>query len=135
MLHQLVWHFYHNQQILLAKSIKNINTNIYGCIAGYTTLGETIEETLKRETYEEVGVFIKNISYINSQYWPFPDSLMFGFIAEYDSGIIKIDKTELIDAAWFSIDKLPDLPPKTSISYMLIEHYLKNLHLYKHNKY
>lgn len=118
---------YKNDEILLAKS--NFSTaNVYGCISGFVNPNENLEAALKREVNEEVGLQIKNIKYVASQYWPFPNSLMVGFFAEYLGGDIVVDKTELKDANWFKvseINKLPQLPNKISISRYLIDEFCK----------
>ena len=67
----------------------------YALIAGFVEPGESIEEAVHREVSEEVGIKIKNLKYLKSQSWPFPNSLMLGFEAEYDSGDIKVDGDEI----------------------------------------
>ena len=76
---------------------------------------------MRREIEEEVGIKVKNIRYFGSQPWPFPDSLMIGFTAEYESGEIRVDETEIGDAGWFDPDKLPTIPGKISIARKLID--------------
>ena len=90
-------------------------------IAGFVEPGETLEECVKREVMEEVGIRVKNIKYFGSQPWPFPNSLMIGFTAEYESGEITADGTEISEAGWYSIDGLPEIPPKMSISREIID--------------
>ena len=68
--------------------------------------GETIEAAVKRETFEESGIIVKNIRYVTSQPWPFPASLMIGCIAEAESKTILIDKYEIEDARWFSREEI-----------------------------
>ena len=77
--------------------------------------------------FEEVGVKVKNVEYFNSQPWPFPHSLMVGYLAEYDSGEIVVDGKEIIQADWFDIDNLPVVPPKFSIAGRLIEETQKRM--------
>ena len=67
---------------------------------------------------------VKNIQYVTSQPWPFPNSLMIGFHAEYDSGDIVIDEKEIVEAGWWPVSKLPMIPPVGSISRNLIDHYV-----------
>jgi NAD+ diphosphatase len=107
-------------QILLANS-KRFPVNFYSTLAGFVEPGETLEECVKREILEEVGITVKNIRYFGSQPWPFPDSLMIAFTAEFAGGEIRIDDVEIADAGWFSPDNLPLIPPKISIARKLID--------------
>ena len=93
-------------QILLARSTR-FKSGFYSVLAGFVEPGETLEECVKREVREEVGVEVKNIRYFGSQPWPFPHSLMVGFIADYESGELKIDPVEIVEAGWFSVDRQP----------------------------
>jgi NAD+ diphosphatase len=111
-------------KILMAKH-SSATGNPYGLIAGFLEPGETIEDAVGRETLEEVGIKIKNIKYFGSQPWPFPDSLMIAYTAEYDSGKIQVDGKEIIDAQWFTASDLPRIPHKMSIAGELIEWYIK----------
>ena len=106
-------------EILLARH-KNRNDEVYSCIAGFVEMGETIENAVYREVLEETGLKVKNIRYVGSQAWPFPDQLMLAFRAEYENGTIKIQEDELLDARWFSRDSLPKTPPPGSVAYKLI---------------
>jgi NAD+ diphosphatase len=116
----LIWR---EDEILLARS-SHFSTGVYSILAGFVEPGETLEQTVAREVKEEVGLTIKNLQYIASQPWPFQSNLMLGFIAEYDSGDIIIDKTELEDAQWFHISNLPTLPNAASLSRRLIDDYI-----------
>ena len=107
-------------RVLLAR-LKRFTEELYSVIAGFVEPGETLEETVQREIEEEVGIRVKNIRYFGSQPWPFPDSLMIGFTAEYESGEIRIDETEITDARWFEPDSLPTIPGKISIARKLID--------------
>jgi NAD+ diphosphatase len=98
----------------------------YGLIAGFVEAGETLEEAVQREILEEVGLHVKNIQYFGSQAWPFPNSLMLGFTAEYDSGEITVDGNEIAHARWFGVEELPELPSRISIARELIDWYLEN---------
>ena len=106
-------------QVLLVKN-KNGASNFYSCIAGFVEHGEPIEKTVEREVAEETGISVKNIKYIGSQPWPYPDQLMLAFTADYESGSIKIQEEELQDAAWFDKDSLPIIPNPGSVAYNLI---------------
>ena len=74
--------------------------------------------------FEEVGIRICNIRYFGSQPWPFPNSLMLGFTAEYDSGEFVLEEEEIADANWFPANDLPQLPPKISIARKLIDAFI-----------
>lgn len=109
-------------QILLARNKKFAN-HMFSVISGFVDPGETLEECVKREIKEEVGIEVKNIRYFGSQPWPFPDSLMIGFTAEYAGGEIKTDGEEIVEAKWFTRDTLPYLSPKSTIARELIDWY------------
>ncbi len=113
-----------DNRILLAHS-RRFPGKFYSTLAGFVEPGETLEECVEREVREEVGIIVKNIRYFGSQPWPFPDSLMIGFTAEYARGEIKIDNNEIADAGWFSPEDLPPIPPKISIARQLIDWFSK----------
>ncbi|MCK4109014.1 NAD(+) diphosphatase [Acinetobacter radioresistens] len=110
-------------EILLAQSVRN-RGKMYGLIAGFVEVGETLEDAVRRETLEEVGLHLKNIRYLASQPWPFPSNLMLAFHAEYESGDIKLQEEEISDARFFRFDKLPEIPFKGSIAHSMIMHVL-----------
>ncbi|KWX69406.1 NUDIX hydrolase [Paenibacillus riograndensis] len=114
-----------DNRILLAHSPHFVN-NMYGLIAGFVEPGETLEDCVQRETMEEVGIKVKNIRYFASQQWPFPHSLMVGFLAEYESGEITVDGEELDHADWFELDRLPVIPSPVSIARKLIDWVVEN---------
>jgi len=93
----------------------------YSVVAGFVEPGETLEECASREVGEEVGIQIKNVRYFGSQPWPFPNSLMIGFTAEYAGGEFDLEASEIAEAGWFAADALPGLPPKMSIARRLID--------------
>lgn len=111
-------------EILLARS-PNFPPGLYGLVAGFVEPGESAEAAVVREIREEVGIEVRNINYFGTQAWPFPNSLMIGFTAEYESGEIQPDGVEIEDAGWFSAEGLPVLPGKISISRKLIDHFLQ----------
>ena len=108
------------EEILLARASR-FKDCLYSVIAGFVEPGESLEDTVKREVKEEAGIEIRNIRYFGSQPWPFPDSLMIGFTAEYAGGEIRVDGEELVEAAWFTVDELPEIPGKISIARALID--------------
>ncbi len=109
---------------------------LYSALAGFLEPGESIEEAVRRETLEEVGIEVANVRYVASQPWPFPSSLMIGCFAEAASGEITLDREELLDARWFTraelaaalgaqaagkeLDGAPLLPPPLAIAHTLM---------------
>lgn len=111
------------ERFLLAHSPR-FKTGFYSTLAGFIEAGESAEQALRREVYEEVGLHLGRLHYLGSQSWPFSHSLMLGYLAEYQAGDIRLDKEEITDAAWFGPDDLPLLPPQFAISRQLIDYYL-----------
>lgn len=111
--------------LLMAKHSYNL-VDRYVLIAGFIEAGETIEEAVHREIKEEVGINVKNLRYFSSQSWPFPNSLMIGFICEYDIGEIKVDNHEIIDAKWFKKEEIDQFPSNISISSQLVQYFIDN---------
>ena len=109
-----------NNRILLVKHNNEIRT-LSTVIAGFVELGESLEECVKREVQEEVGLQVTNIKYLESQSWPFPNQLMMAFSAEAISDEIEIDNNELLEANWVQKDDLPHNPPEPSLSNNLIK--------------
>lgn len=107
-------------RILLARSPR-FPEGMYSALAGFVEPGETLEQCLAREVFEEVGINVSNTRYFASQPWPFPHSLMIAFVADYESGEIAMDGVEIIAAEWFDISDLPRLPAKISIARKLID--------------
>jgi NAD+ diphosphatase len=112
-------------EVLLARA-HNFPSKFYSTIAGFVEPGESLEETVVREVAEEVGVAVKDIRYFGSQPWPFPHSLMIGFTCEYAGGEIALDEREIADAAWFTRENMPHIPPKLSIARKLIDSFLQD---------
>ena len=108
--------------ILLARNAAVPAGGRMSALAGFLEPGESVEEAIHREVFEEVGLQVKDLKYFASQSWPFPGSLMVAFTAEYASGEIRVDENEIAEAHWFGPgDRLPELPPTQSISRALIE--------------
>ena len=115
-----------DDKILLARGINFPNKKMFSVLAGFVEPGEGLEGCIEREIFEEVGLKVKNIEYFNSQSWPFPDSLMIGFTAEYESGEISIDTTEIVEAGWFRADDLPPIPGSQVLAGQLIEWFVRH---------
>jgi len=111
-------------QILLARSHR-FHTGFYSVLAGFIEYGETFEQCVRREVKEEVGIDVGNIRYFASQPWPFPNTLMVGFTADYAGGVVTADKVEIADARWFKADNLPAIPPKGTIARQLIDWFVE----------
>jgi len=109
-----------DDKLLLGRS-PHFKPGVFSALAGFVEPGETLEECAAREVREEVGIEIANLRYFHSQPWPFPNSLMVAFFADYAGGTITPDPNEIEAAAWFSPDALPILPEPISISRRLID--------------
>jgi NAD+ diphosphatase len=110
----------HEGRVLLARRPSAPN-NRFSALAGFVEAGEALEQTVAREVREEVGVEVKNIRYFGSQSWPFPNSLMIAFTAEYAGGELRPDGVEIEEARWFDPAELPNVPDRISISRWLID--------------
>lgn len=98
---------------------------VYSTVAGFVEPGESLEECVHREIQEEVGIKVTDLRYFGSQPWPFPHSLMVGFVARWLEGEIVIDDVEIEDARWFTPEALPPaLPFKHSIARRLVDDFL-----------
>jgi NAD+ diphosphatase len=112
-------------QILLARS-PHFPAGIMSVLAGFVEPGESAEEAVVREVFEETSIIVKDVEYFSSQAWPFPNSLMLGFRAKYDSGEIAIDGEEIEAADWYAADAMPTaFPGNVSISQWLIRDFLE----------
>ena len=105
---------------LLARG-PHFKPGVFSALAGFVEAGETLEQCAVREVREEVGVEITNLRYFKSQPWPFPDSLMIAFFADYAGGTITPDPSEIEAADWFPRSALPLLPDPVSIARQLID--------------
>lgn len=113
------------KQILLANHLRH-KGGIYTTLAGFVEVGETFEQAVHREVFEETGIKIQNLRYFASQPWAFPNAQMVGFLADYAGGEIQLQEAEICDANWFNYDEpLPTLPLQGTIALKLIEHTLQ----------
>ena len=100
----------------------------YSSVAGFVEPGESLEDAVRREVYEETNIRVSTVSYHSSQPWPFPSSLMLGFMADATSSDIILNDGELEDAQWFTRKELrsgfPKLPFQISIARRLVDHWL-----------
>lgn len=128
-------------QCLLGRNKRFPNRKRYSTLAGFVEPGESMEEAVRREVFEETGVVVGRVSYHSSQPWPFPSSLMIGCIAEAESEDIIIDPSELQDALWLtrnelvscfegpdyqSLDGQLEIPPPDAIAHHLIKSWVEN---------
>jgi NAD+ diphosphatase len=113
-----------DEAILLARHAAS-PTSRFTALAGFLEAGESIEDAIHREVFEEVGLRVRNLEYFGSQSWPFPHSLMIAFTAEYAGGELIVDANEITEARWFGPgDALPEIPPPVSIAAALITAHL-----------
>ena len=100
---------------------------MYSTISGFAEPGESLEDTVRREVFEETNVHVGEVRYHSSQPWPFPSSLMIGFLAQATSSEIRLNDAELEDAQWFTREDLrsefPRLPSTVSIARRLVDHW------------
>ena len=93
----------------------------YALLAGFAEIGETLEQTVKREVMEEVGLKVKNIRYYKSQPWSFSDTLLTGFYCDLDGdGTVTLDREELALAEWFEREEIPDVTSTESLTNEMI---------------
>lgn len=124
----------HDGRLLLGRQYQ-YSPRRYSALAGFVEVGETIEAAVARELKEEAGIDVANVTYVASQPWPFPSSLMFGCTCRSLSDQLKIDFAELEDARWFTREEVAaaiegredaafDPPPPHAIARTLLEHWL-----------
>lgn len=114
------------EELLLARNAR-ARGRFFSTLAGFVEPGESLEEAVHREVMEEVGITIGNLRYFGSQPWPFPNSLMLGFHADYQSGQFVLQEEEIAEADWFHYTSLPHRPSPVSIAGRLIESYIREL--------
>ncbi len=108
-------------RLLMANSRRHPG-GMFSVLAGFVEPGETLEDTVTREMYEESGVSVRNVQYFSSQPWPFPDALMIAFTAEYASGELVAQDDEISELRWVAPDQIPLVIPGTySVARRLIE--------------
>ncbi len=115
-------------RMLLARNAR-FPRPMFSTLAGFVEAGESAEQTIAREIFEEVGLVSGKLHYFDSQAWPFPDQLMLGYFAQYAGGEIQVDGVEIAEAQWFDYRELPNnIPPTMSIAGRLIQHYCELRH-------
>lgn len=115
------------EEILLGRS-HHFPPGIYSALAGFVDAGESAEDAVHREIFEETGLKIRDVRYFASQPWPFPHSLMLGFQATYDSGDIVCAPDEIDDAAFFHVDQLPKtFRYRSTMAALLLEDFCRRL--------
>lgn len=112
-------------EILLVQS-RSFKSDYYGLVAGFVETGESLEECVYREVCEETGLKITNLRYFGSQPWPYPRGLMLGFTADYLSGNLHLQFSELNKGGWFRRGQLPTIPEKLSMARKLIDDWIEN---------
>ena len=113
------------EEILLVQSNK-FKKDYLGLVAGFVETGETLEECLQREVWEETHLHVTNIRYFASQPWPYPSGLMVGFTADYADGELKLQRSELNKGGWYKRSNLPAIPSKVSLARQLIDYWYYN---------
>ncbi len=107
---------------------ENWPEGLYSTIAGFTEPGESLEDSVRREVFEETNVRVSDVRYHSSQPWPFPSSLMLGFVADAVPSDIRLNDGELEDARWFTRKELrsgfPKLPFRISIARRLVDYWI-----------
>jgi NAD+ diphosphatase len=114
----------HGPEVLLAWG-RQFPGRFFSALAGFVEPGESLEECVVREVFEETRIVVDSVRYFGSQPWPFPHSIMIGFVARYVSGEIQVQEEEIVEAGWFSPNELPPVPRGgMSIAGWLIEDWL-----------
>lgn len=111
-------------EALLSRS-PHFAPGMYSCQAGFVSAGESLEDAVRREVKEEVGVELSDVRYFGSQPWPFPNSLMIGFTATWASGELTLDPHEIEDARWWHVGAMPRVAGRVSIARALIDAWVR----------
>lgn len=114
------------RELLLARS-PHFRPGMYSALAGFVEAGESVEACVHREVFEETGIRIANLRWFSSQPWPFPQSLMLAFHADYAGGEITPQPGEIEDAQWFDLERMPELPAPVSIAARLLADGIRQL--------
>ncbi len=122
-------------RVLLARGTRFPGTRLFSALAGFVEPGESAEEAVAREVFEETGIRVGRIRYHSSQTWPYPNSLMLGFLAETVDSALTLDPEEIAEAHWLTAGELRasaegagelgiELPGRTAIARSLVEAWL-----------
>ena len=120
----------HDEEVLLAWGRRR-QLRAYSVLAGFVEVGEDLEQAVRREVSEETGVHVRDVTYFGSQPWPFPGQLMVGFRARYDRGEIEVQRTEIVEARWFTASEVEQVSTPRghfSIAGWLIDSWLAEQH-------
>ena len=131
----VIMHVVHGDDCLMGRQSR-FPPGMYSCLAGFVEAGETLEEAVRREVFEEAGLRTGRVAYMASQPWPFPSSLMIGCLAEARGRDLVVDHNELEDARWFSREEVGLMfrkahpqglfcPPKLAIAHHLLAAWAK----------
>lgn len=114
------------REALLVHAANFKHPDVHALVAGFVETGESLEQCVAREVKEETSIVVKDIRYVGSQSWPFPGQMMVGFVAEYESGELRLSDGELTSAGWFSRENHPPIPSQPSLSRRIIDLWLEN---------
>lgn len=122
---------HHEGRALLARGTRFPGRRLFSALAGFIEPGESAEEAVAREVFEETGVRLRDIAYHSSQPWPYPNSLMLGFLAEAEDRTLTLDTNEIVEAHWLTPDEVRhperldiELPGETAIAHSLVAAWL-----------
>mgnify|MGYP001778839777 CR=1 FL=1 len=115
----------HGDRLLLTKYSRPGSVKFYALVAGYTEIGESLEDTVRREVMEEVGLRVKNIRFYKSQPWSFSGSLLSGFYCDLDGDdeTVRLQEDELSEATWYDRSDLPEGGSSISLTHEMIERF------------